>query len=97
MSGLNFTEEDRKLLNYERFYHPHPRVQLKMEVMWFKSQNLPIQMICKLADISPNTVRKYCKEYQDGGIEKLKEINFYRPKSELELHQITMSWELFWG
>ncbi len=32
MSNLNFTEEDREILNYERFHHPHPRVQLKMEV-----------------------------------------------------------------
>jgi hypothetical protein len=27
MSGLKFAEEDRKILNHERFYHPHPRVQ----------------------------------------------------------------------
>lgn len=56
MSGLKFTEEERKILNYERFHHPHPRVQLKMEVLWLKSQNLPLNLICKLADISPNTL-----------------------------------------
>ena len=90
MSDLKFTEEDRKALNHERFHHPHPRVQLKMEVLWLKSQNLPLLLICKLADISPNTLRKYSKEYQSGGIKKLKEINFNRPKSELESHQTTI-------
>jgi transposase len=90
MSDLKFTEEDRKALNHERFHHPHPRVQLKMEVLWLKSQNLPLLLICKLAGISPNTLRKYCKEYQNGGIKKLKEINFNRPKSELESHQTTI-------
>jgi transposase len=90
MRGLKFTEEDRKLLNHERFHHPHPRVQLKMEVLWLKSQNLPLGLICKLANISPNTFRKYCKQYQSGGIEKLKEINFNRPKSELESHKTTI-------
>lgn len=90
MSDLQFSEEDRKLLNYERFHHPHPRVQLKMEVMWLKSQNLPLKLICILADISPNTLRKYSQEYQSGGIEKLKKINFNQPKSELELHRTTI-------
>jgi len=36
-----------------------------------------------LVSLCENTVRKYIKEYEEGGIEKLKEINFYRPKSEL--------------
>lgn len=90
MSGLKFTEEDREILNYERFHHPHPRVQLKMEVLWLKSQNLPLKLICKLADISPNTLRAYCGQYQNGGVEKLKEINFNQPKSELESHKMTI-------
>jgi transposase len=90
MSDLKFSAEDRKMLNHERSYHPHPRVQLKMEVLWLKSQNLPVKLICKLADISPNTLREYCQQYQTGGIEKLKQINFNRPKSELEQHQTTI-------
>jgi transposase len=90
MSGLKFTEEDQKLLNHERFHHPHPRVQLKMEVLWLKSQNLPVKLICKLADISPNTLRTYCEQYQSGGVERLKKINFNQPKSELESHQTTI-------
>lgn len=90
MSDLKFTEEDRKLLNHERFHHPHPRVQLKMEVLWLKSQNLPVKLICKLADISPNTLRTYCEQYQSGGVERLKKINFNQPKSELESHQTTI-------
>ena len=90
MSGLKFTEEDRKILNHERFHHPHPRVQLKMEVLWLKSQNLSLKLICKLADISPNTLRTYCEQYQSGGLEKLKEINFNQPKSELESHKTTI-------
>jgi transposase len=90
MSGLKFTEEDRKILNHERFHHPHPRVQLKMEVLWLTSQNLPLKLICKLADISPNTLRTYCEQYQSGGVERLKEINFNQPKSELESHKMTI-------
>ena len=34
MIKVEFTEDDKKALNYERYYHPHPRVQLKMEALW---------------------------------------------------------------
>jgi transposase len=90
MISIKFTEEEKKLLHYERFNHPHPRVQLKMEVLWLKSQNTPHKTICKLAGISENTLISYLEDYQEGGIEKLKEINFYRPQSELESHRGTI-------
>ena len=32
MIRLSFTEEDMKELDYQRYHHPHPRVQKKMEV-----------------------------------------------------------------
>ncbi len=90
MIHLEFTEEEKQSLYYERFHHPHPRVQKKMEALWLKSQKLPHASICQLAGISGNTLRSYLKDYQKGGIEKLKEIKFYRPKSELEEHQATL-------
>ena len=31
MINLEFTEEEKNSLYYERFHHPHPLVQLKME------------------------------------------------------------------
>jgi transposase len=90
MINLEFTEKEKNLLYYERFHHPHPRVQLKMEVLWLKSQKIPHKKICQLAGISPNSLLTYFKHYQEGGIEKLKEINFYRPTSELEFQRETI-------
>jgi transposase len=90
MIKLEFTDEDKKLLSYWRFNHPHPRVQLKMEVLWLKSQGLSNQQIAKLAGISVNTVTSYNRDYQEGGIEKLKEIKFNRPESELKKHEKTI-------
>jgi hypothetical protein len=34
MTRLVFSEEDRWELRRERFEHPHPRVQLRMDVLW---------------------------------------------------------------
>jgi len=90
MLKLEFTDEDKKLLSYGRFNYPHSRVQLKMEVLWLKSEGLSNQKIAKLAEISVNTVTSYSRDYQEGGIEKLKEIRFNRPESELKKHQKTI-------
>lgn len=83
MYEINFTEQKIDQLNHERYHHPHPRVQLKMEAVYLKSQGLPHQEIARLCRINGNTLRSYLRDYHEGGIEKLKEINFYRPASEL--------------
>jgi hypothetical protein len=31
--GVEISEVEKQELHYERFHHPHPRVQLKMEVV----------------------------------------------------------------
>lgn len=90
MIAIEFTEAHKQSLHYERFYHPHPRVQKKMEALWLKSQGLPHREITKLTGISANTLRTYLKEYQFGGIEKLKQVNFYRPESDLVHHVQTL-------
>ncbi len=41
MIALEFSEQEKKALYYERFHHPHPRVQLKIEAVWLKSQDIP--------------------------------------------------------
>jgi transposase len=58
-------------------------------VRWrlLKSHKIPHKKIAKLTGICSNTLRSYLKDYQVGGIEKLKEINFYQPKSELIKYQ----------
>lgn len=90
MSEINFSESEMKAIGHERYHHPHPRVQMKMEAVWLKSQGLPHHQIAKLTGVCENTLRKYLCAYIDGGIDKLKEINFYKPQSELEKHKGTI-------
>lgn len=86
MIKIKFTPKEVQTLNYERYNHPHPRVQRKMEVLWLKSHGLSHQEICELAGISSRTLQRYLHAYQEGGIEKLREITFYKPQSELLQH-----------
>ena len=90
MINIAFSEAEKQTLNYERFNHPHPRVQLKMEVLWLKSQEVPHGEISRLAGVSSTTVTTYLNEYKNGGMEAIKTINFNRPKSELCEYQSTL-------
>jgi transposase len=90
MIQLEFTPEIQEILNYERYHHPVPLVQRRMEVLWLKSHNLPHALIAQLAHVSENTMREYFQLYAEGGVEKLKEVHFYRPESELQAHSASL-------
>ncbi len=90
MIRIEFTEEAIERLRYERFHHPHPRVQRKMEALLLKSQGLPHRQICEILGISENTLRSYLRAYREGGVENLKELNFPCPRSELSQHAETI-------
>ena len=87
---LEFTSEIQETLNHERYHNPVPLVQRRMEVLWLKSHGLPHALIAQLGGVSENTMRDYFQLYQAGGVEKLKEVNFYRPGSELDGHTTTL-------
>lgn len=61
-----------------------------MEALYLKSQGLPHRQIAHLLCISEPTLVKYLRQYQEGGIEQLKQLTFYRPQSELCQHQATL-------
>ena len=87
MLDIDFTPEDIDALHYERFHHPHPRVQAKVEAVYLKSQGLLHKDICRLSRISENTLRSYLRQFQEGGVERLKRLDFAKPVSELADHR----------
>jgi len=87
MIQLTFTDEEIEKLHYERFHHPHPRVQRKMEGLYLKSQKYRHKEITKLLRITEPTLLSYLQDYKAGGIAKLKELTFNRPQSEMKKHQ----------
>ena len=90
MIHIDFTPEQIDALHHERFHHPHPRVQLKMEAVYLKSQGLPHHDICRLARISENTLRSYLRQFQEGGVERLKRTDWDGTESELDEHRETL-------
>ena len=94
MIRIEFTSEEIEALHYERFHYPAPRVQLKMEALYLKSQGLPHGVIQSLCKISSVTLAEYLRQYISGGVERLK-VNLHKGKYyELQPHQESLR-ELF--
>src|SRR5437764_10027168 len=90
MLHLTLSQEDIKELDYQRYHHPHPRVQRKMEALLLKAKGLPHHQIASCVGVCENTVRSYFQQYQTGGIEALKRLEVRRPESRLEAHHDTI-------
>ena len=86
MIKIEFSADEIEQLHYARRYHPHARVRQRMEALYLKALGYQHQEIGQIMQISQKTLRDYLRLYQDGGIEKLKRLDFYRPQSELLEH-----------
>jgi transposase len=87
---LSFSAEDLRLLAQERYEHPDPRVQKRMEVLWLISQKLTHQKAAKLAGVSRATAERYVALYRSGGVEALRHFDWCKPVSALEQHRHTL-------
>src|SRR3954469_13736836 len=90
MREFVFSASDRAALNHDRFHHPHPRVQLKMEVLWLKSCGLAHAEIARLAGVGRRTVQRYLDDYVDGGLDALRRVPWAGTVSELADHAETL-------
>ena len=88
MLKLAWSTEAIEALRYWRFHHPHPLVQLKMDVVLLRSQGVSNEQIQSIGGISKATLYRYLHEYHAGGVERLKELHLTRQESAL-VHQRT--------
>src|SRR3982751_3337201 len=87
MRTITFTADDRRALAHDRYHHPDPRVQRKMEVLWLKSHGLGHDQIAAYADVSRRTVQRYLDQYLEGGLPRLRRCQWHKPQSALAEHQ----------
>ena len=87
MRHFTFTTDDLAAIRHDRYHHPHPRVQQKMEVLWLKSQGFTHEAIARLADVSRRTVQRYLDEFAAGGLEQVRCLPWKGRLNELAAHQ----------
>src|SRR5262245_24031392 len=95
MREFTFSDEDLKAIVAERYQHPHPHVQRKMEVLWLKSHGLPHRQIAALAGLSLRTVQRYLDDYLEGGLKRVRRCHWRGPKTVLLQHERSLE-EYFW-
>jgi len=57
-----------------------------MEAIWLKGHSLPHGQIAELVGVTENTIRDYFDLYEQGGLDKLKELNYSGSESKLNVH-----------
>ena len=86
MREFTFSEEIVAQIRHDRYHHPHPRVQRKMEVLWLKSRGLTHTDIAPLADVSPRSVQRYLDEFQQGGLQRVRRLGWQGKTCALDEH-----------
>ncbi len=84
---LSFSQEDLRILAEQRYEHPDPRVQKRMEVLWLISQKVKHRDAAKLGGVSRATAERYVATFRKGGLAALRQIDTYKPVSALEQHR----------
>jgi transposase len=87
---FEFSPEILKEINYQRYNHLAPLVQRRMDAIRLKAHGMLHKEIAEIIGISENTLRDYFELYEQGGLEKLKEIHYYQPESELKEHIVSL-------
>jgi len=90
MRTFTFTPEILATLRHERYCHPHPRVQQKMEVLWLKSNGCTHSEIARLAAVSRRSVQRYLDEFLEGGVDRLRRVAWQGATNALLPHQATL-------
>jgi transposase len=86
----SFTASDRAVLEAERYLHPHPKVQRKMEAVYLKSLALPHHLICRICQISKPTLVRYLRAFEQEGLAGLKQLGYEGRPSRLHPHAASL-------
>ena len=81
---FEFSLETVEEINYQRYNHLVPLVQRRMDAIRLKAHGMLHQEIAEIIGITENTLRDYFELYEQGGLERLKEIHYFQPESELK-------------
>jgi transposase len=86
----SFTESVVEAIAQDRYRHPDPRVQERMEILWLKSKKEPHERIAELANVSRSTVQRTLRIYTAKGLEGIRSFGWKGRSSALTPHRTTI-------
>lgn len=84
---VELTDEEREIVQRERYFHPHPFTQRKLQALWLLHLKQPQRWACEVAGVSRKTLDRWLTAYCEGGLTKLKEWDAGGSESELAEHR----------
>ena len=87
MRAFTFSPDILAEIRHDRYHHPHPRVQRKLEVLWLKSRGLTHADIAACADVSPRSVQRYLDEFAHGGLSQIRRLGWQGKPCALDEHR----------
>jgi transposase len=90
MRPLDFPPTVVAAIADDRFHHPSPKVQRRMEVLWLAAKGLPRVEVVRLSGASRASVQRYLDAYRDGGLDAVRDLRYVVPTSALDAHAPTL-------
>ncbi len=86
----SFPEAVVEAIARDRYGHPDPRVQERMEILWLKSKNQTHGSIAELAGVSRSTVQRALRIYAAKGLGGIRSFGWKGQPSALTPHRATI-------
>jgi transposase len=90
MRPFTVTAYDLAEIAHDRYHHPVPLVQKRMEVVWLYHHGQTQAGCAALAGVSHRSAQRYLDAYRDGGLAGLRRVAWHGPQSELATHAVTL-------
>ena len=74
----------------DRFHHPSPKVQRRMEVLWLTAKGVPRAEVVRRSGASRASVQRYLDTYRDAGLDAVRQLRYVVPTSALDPHAPTL-------
>jgi transposase len=91
MREITFSEAEVQAIAQERYTHPDPRVQQRMEILWLKHHagkyKLTHEDIAILSGRSRSKVQRTLSAFVEGGLEQIRQVGVKEGHSELDDHR----------
>lgn len=90
MSSLQFTPSELEQIDHDRFYHPCPQIQKRMEVLRLAAHGLPQAEIAQLTGLSKATIQRRLADFRRGRLDAVGAWNYRGRPSILRQHAATL-------
>ena len=90
MPTLQITPAELERIDHDRFYHPCPQIQKRMEVLRLAAHGLPQAEIVQLTGLSKATVQRRIADYRRGQLDAVQAWNYRGRPSVLHEHASTL-------